>query len=962
MNISDLVQAAGWTLAHFVWQGAVVALLVAVLLWVLKPALARYLAAVGGLVALLGLAAGTFGVCLQGGAVSLPEAGVAVEPSISEPVSTVEGFSVDGGALGSRSNTPNGTYSDTDTDTAIATTSAATNTTANANISTNSIPWQHWVVALWLCGVGAFALRFFLDWRATLRLKKTSTPLAAESPWPERLAVLAERIRVSRSVRLLTSTAVQIPVALGVLRPVVIVPLSMLANLPPAQVDAILLHELAHIRRHDFLVNLLQSAAEALFFFHPAVWWISRHIREERENCCDDLAASHCENVSAYAGALAALEESRGNADVALGVAADGGKKRGLVGRIRRLAKDEEAARCEPGWALLCASGLGVFLFALLLLTINPGFARDDARTPTSVRVFLDGAEQNAPNDPAAFARMILTCAKSSTWRYNLVKIGEPKPKWDETLETGRVVHVVFGTDFAQADLTFELLGEGSRFAEIAFPFADDRMPYWINAKDADGAYHSLRGFGWEQLAPLLKDPALQLAERRWVKEGIAGVEVQAWLDDAYQLDDLAKRNAAIGNVRGALASDDEMELYKGLLAYTSLGQIEFDKASFHDLFPPLLKSDTASIRKLAATALVMAGIKPGDLDLLLELAGDPDPDIRQSLAWWIVQATKYDLTGKAASDVILRLLAEQDFRFRKEVMRSMWGSKYSPEIEARVLELSRSTEPEEEYNTLYFALSTQANKSEATVQRLIEFLAHQETTNFSPRAAWGLGFGVAEGQRGLVADAAIRVMTSRYRNTALFRKMLDRLEQYAGEDQAAGIRELLAKPGIQGDVRKRLERILAKVTGEKKAATVPDKAAMTPTGGEDSQPAANANQQLETWIESVFQLDDAAKKQNTLEEIRDAIASNNDAEIKSGLQAFTRLGEVQFDKAAFHNLLSPLMKSSNAEIRALAAGAWSCPDCGREISTVSSPWPTIRNSRCEKQWPRKSWRRQNAI
>ena len=90
-----------------------------------------------------------------------------------------------------------------------------------------------------------------------------------------------------------------------------LLPASALAGLSPQQLEAILAHELAHIRRHDYLVNLLQTLVETLLFYHPAVWWLSRRIRIERENCCDDLAVSLCGDPVAYAKALADLEELR---------------------------------------------------------------------------------------------------------------------------------------------------------------------------------------------------------------------------------------------------------------------------------------------------------------------------------------------------------------------------------------------------------------------------------------------------------------------------------------------------------------------------------------------------------------------------------------------------------------------------------------------------------------------------
>ena len=134
--------------------------------------------------------------------------------------------------------------------------------------------------------------------------------------------------------------ALQAPAAIGWLRPVVLVPAGALAGLPSAQIEALLLHELAHIRRHDYLVNILQSAVEAVFFYHPAVWWISSHIRAERELCCDDIAVSITGDAVVYARALAEFDSARLIQPAVM--AANGGS---LAGRIARLLGQSSASR-----------------------------------------------------------------------------------------------------------------------------------------------------------------------------------------------------------------------------------------------------------------------------------------------------------------------------------------------------------------------------------------------------------------------------------------------------------------------------------------------------------------------------------------------------------------------------------------------------------------------------------------
>ena len=186
--------------------------------------------------------------------------------------------------------------------------------------------------------------RLGLAWVSIERLRRR-----ALAPVPEavtaRAADLARRLSLSRAVRVVQSAGVQVPAVVGWLRPVVLLPVSALTGLSPAQLDAVLAHELAHVRRHDFAVNLLQTAAEVLLFYHPASWWISRRIRAEREHCCDDIAVSLCGDRVVYATALADLETLRGRETLAL-AATDGP----LLQRVRRLLSPSSSAPRPSGW------------------------------------------------------------------------------------------------------------------------------------------------------------------------------------------------------------------------------------------------------------------------------------------------------------------------------------------------------------------------------------------------------------------------------------------------------------------------------------------------------------------------------------------------------------------------------------------------------------------------------------
>ncbi|MEI6861661.1 MAG: M56 family metallopeptidase, partial [Verrucomicrobiota bacterium] len=180
-----------------------------------------------------------------------------------------------------------------------------------------------------------------------------------------RLSELAFGLGLRRAMCAGLSAAVDVPTVVGWVRPVVLVPAAMLAGLAPAQLDALLAHELAHIRRHDFLVNLVQAVAEALFFYHPAIYAINRRIRAERENACDDIAVGVTGDAVDYARALATLEAARSTGSLALAASGDGE----LLARVRRLLGFTPArgVRTLPfAGAVLAASGLYVAVLLAL--------------------------------------------------------------------------------------------------------------------------------------------------------------------------------------------------------------------------------------------------------------------------------------------------------------------------------------------------------------------------------------------------------------------------------------------------------------------------------------------------------------------------------------------------------------------------------------------------------------------
>jgi TonB family protein len=297
-----LVHSLGWTLLHFVWQGALVAALLWLALGLLPAQLSRtrYAAALCALALMAALPLATFS--------HLAVRDLAASRALAlAPISIDSNFVI-----------------------RVTPTNAPEPLLPRIQRALDdSVPW---LPALWLAGVVLFLARLNLG----LLIARGMANSAALTPPAELQRIfdsLRTRLRISRPVRLMHSAIVQVPTVIGWLRPVVLVPIGCLAGMSAIQVEAILAHELGHIRRHDYLVSILQSLIEAFLFYQPAVWWVSRQLRRERKNCCDDLAVAIAGDPLAYARALSSLEERRALMP-SLALAASGGA---LTSRIRRL-------------------------------------------------------------------------------------------------------------------------------------------------------------------------------------------------------------------------------------------------------------------------------------------------------------------------------------------------------------------------------------------------------------------------------------------------------------------------------------------------------------------------------------------------------------------------------------------------------------------------------------------------
>jgi GWxTD domain-containing protein len=334
-----IAHAAGWTLLHFLWQGALVAIILACVLALLnrRSAQPRYLAACAALVLMAVLPLITFARI-----VAAEHSAANSFPLFLSPSASV-------------------------TDHGIATPPEP----FPYRIAAALDRFMPIVLAVWLVGVVVLFVRLGIGLVTAQRMMSAAT----QPPPHDLLHVfhrLARRIEVPRPIGLFHSTLVQVPTVIGWLRPVVLIPLGCLSGLSPSQVEAILAHELAHILRRDYLVSILQSIVEALLFYHPAVWWVSGHIRREREHCCDDLAVQYTGDALAYARALSLLEEHR-SALPAIALGANGGI---LTMRIKRLLGCKESVAAPQ---LVALTLLGIVIVATGVCVTTTGGAQNNS-------------------------------------------------------------------------------------------------------------------------------------------------------------------------------------------------------------------------------------------------------------------------------------------------------------------------------------------------------------------------------------------------------------------------------------------------------------------------------------------------------------------------------------------------------------------------------------------------------
>ncbi|MDQ3179820.1 MAG: polysaccharide deacetylase family protein [Acidobacteriota bacterium] len=404
---SKLIENLGWTLLHSLWQIALIAVVLYLLLRILRGLSAniRYVASIFALAFAFVLPVATF-VNLQGNSPN----------PLQNEISTAK----NAGQINENSRRPEDFKLFTKTEMQSA-------NSKDGNVFASIKSFQNYfnenfpavlpfVVGLWFFGVAFFAFRLIGGtWQ--LHFYKTCGISAPNADWQKRFSVLCGKLKINQTVKFLQSNLVETPIVAGWLKPVILVPTSVFLQISPLELETILAHELIHIRRFDCLINFAQSVVEVLFFYHPCMWWISAVIRSEREFAADEaVIKTFGASRLIYANALANLEEIRHTANrtaPSVLVAANGGN---LMQRIQKiLQKNTEIKRsASTAWSAIMA----LALFSAVLLTVfsfnSGGFV--NAQTKTKNRKLAIGfvsippvdRTENPPKDSDATARLMI--------------------------------------------------------------------------------------------------------------------------------------------------------------------------------------------------------------------------------------------------------------------------------------------------------------------------------------------------------------------------------------------------------------------------------------------------------------------------------------------------------------------------------------------------------------------------
>jgi len=357
-----LINAIGWTILHSIWQGTAVALGFTVLMFFLRrySSRTRYLIGVMALLLVLGISLTTFFNVYD------PGAGTNSAITVSGSATPLLSEGIQSGNLYRQ-----GLFS------------------GFTNYFNRHLPL---IVTLWFLGILVLILKLAGGFLHNQRVKSYHTRTADKS-WQDHLHKLCRRLGIKKTVHLLESSLLKGPITIGHFKPLILFPVGILSGLPHDQVEALLAHELAHILRKDYLVNIMQNVIDIFYFFHPGVRWVSAYVRAERENCCDDITVSISGDSINFVRALTSIDGCAGKEiNPALAAA---GKRATLFGRVKRLLQPrKKGSEFTEGFVGAC-----VLVLFILTLVVSANAAAGLSRTVNESKITTATTPAQAANE-----------------------------------------------------------------------------------------------------------------------------------------------------------------------------------------------------------------------------------------------------------------------------------------------------------------------------------------------------------------------------------------------------------------------------------------------------------------------------------------------------------------------------------------------------------------------------------
>ena len=748
--------ALGWALVHSLWQCALAAVALALLLAIVpaRSARIRYALATATLVLTLALPL-TTAVRVGEASPATPGNGLATSAVASRPASDA--------TPAAQAASPEGAMVAQETPRGYAPTTPAIAALRLASRSRTALePVLPWIVALWLAGVLVLSARLAWGWIATRRLGAMGTrpaPVACV----EALERLAARLRVSRPVRVLESAVLQVPAVLGLVRPVILVPASALTGLTPLQLDALLAHELAHVRRYDYLVNLIQSVIETLLFYHPAVWWISWRVRQEREHCCDDLAVAACGDAHFYAAALLGMERLRVAAPT-LALTAAGGS---LMDRVRRLVAPAPT-EIFPRWAA------GVI--AVTLVAAIGGGSRLADRASSFVAP--DGA-RTAPDTVLRHPDPARPLSERWDWARRQAQQLGGRSFW-----VGYSVHPPTGSARGgAADRAGDLQAESRGGGEGGL--RGDRLARLVGDRAGDDDIALLFDFRESGGRP----PVLRRAQPTsfLLPVDFAGAPL-LWLGPA---DD----RASLAQLQALFAAAPTTDLKEDLIAGVGL------HGSSDAVVPILgrwLAGDArASVRAEAAEWLGHRPTPAAVRELARAARADPDEDVREEAA----EALRHNALPAATDSLIALARAVDDPETRREAVEEL-DHKGDPRATAALIAIARDDRDADVQHEAVEALG--AIRDGSGVRAVIDFARSHPNPDVRSRAVETLAEAAAPG----VALAVLKDVAYHDRDRHVQRRAVEELKRVDDERAIAALVEIARHHPVRDVRREALKRL----------------------------------------------------------------------------------------------------------------------------------------------------------